>query len=94
MSAEDTGRPYTQIKEGNIIHRTFLKDVDALELKWHRDQYDRRVTIVKSGGWKFQRDNELPLKLSDGQSIFIPRESWHRVIKGDDDLILLIEEIC
>lgn len=93
MSAEDSGRPYTQTREGNIIHRTFSKDVDTTELKWHKDQYDRKVTIIKSGGWKFQKDDELPFDLVDGDAVFIRKESWHRVIKGDGDLVILIEEI-
>jgi quercetin dioxygenase-like cupin family protein len=80
-----------QIKNGNL-HRTFSPDVDSQELVWHQDLKDRAVTIVKSGGWQFQRENELPIKLMNEQVLFIPKNSWHRVIKGTSELIVEIEE--
>jgi hypothetical protein len=39
-----------------------------------------------------QFDNELPKKLIIGESVTIPKESYHRVIKGSGDLIVEIEE--
>ncbi len=84
--------PYTQkIKDGKI-HRTFYPDVDADELKWHQDLNDRKVTIVESGGWSFQMENSLPSKLHSAEQIFIPKFAWHRVIKGNSELIVEIEE--
>ena len=52
--------------------RTFSKDVDAMSLIWHTDQEDRTVTVLEGKGWQFQRDNELPLALTEGDNIFIP----------------------
>ena len=70
--------------------RTFSKDVDEMSLIWHTDQEDRTVTVLEGKGWQFQRDNELPLELKVGDSIFIPRHQVHRVIKGTTDLKISI----
>ena len=78
--------PY--IDQDNI--RTFSKDVDEMDLIWHRDDEDREITILEGNGWQFQRDNELPLELKEGDHIFIPRHQVHRVIKGETDLKILI----
>ena len=72
--------------------RTFSKDVDEMSLIWHTDQEDRTVTVLEGKGWQFQRDNELPLALSEGVRIFIPKGQIHRVIKGSTDLKLKIEK--
>ena len=78
--------PYTHID--NI--RTFSSDVDEMDLIWHRDDEDREIEILEGKGWQFQRDNELPLELKIGDSIFIPRHQVHRVIKGETDLKIKI----
>ena len=70
--------------------RTFSKDVDPMDLIWHMDDEDRTITILEGSGWQFQRDNELPLELTEGDSIFIPRHQIHRVIKGKTDLKISI----
>lgn len=73
--------------------RTFSPDVDEEELEWHVDEFDRKVKILEGGGWKIQMNNELPKLLKDGDEIFIPKMEWHRAIKGDDKLVIEIEEI-
>lgn len=85
--------PFEQIeKEGKLI-RTFNPDVEDDELKWHQDLKDRKVTILESGGWLFQMENELPNKLEDAKQIFIPKLAWHRVLKGQGKLVVEIEEL-
>ena len=84
--------PFEQIeKEGKLI-RTFTPDVDSEELKWHQDLKDRKVTIIESGGWQFQMDDSVPNKLSNAEQILIPKFAWHRVIKGQGNLVVEIEE--
>lgn len=78
--------PY--IDQDNI--RTFSKDVDEMDLIWHRDDEDRNIEVLEGKGWFFQRDNELPLELKEGDRIFIPRHQVHRVIKGETDLKISI----
>ena len=70
--------------------RTFSKDVDPMDLIWHMDDEDRTITILEGSGWQFQRDNELPLELKEGDRIFIPKHQIHRVIKGKTDLKIKI----
>lgn len=88
----DNRRPYQEEVIDNKIVRTFLPDVESEELKWHQDLKDRKVRIIKSSGWFFQMEDQLPKRLLDGDQIFIPKLSWHRVIKGNNELIVEIEE--
>ena len=78
--------PYTD--NSNI--RTFSKDVNTMDLIWHMDDEDRNIEVLEGKGWKFQRDDELPLALTEGIRIFIPRHQVHRVIKGETDLKIKI----
>ncbi len=89
-------KPYThfQVSQHSFI-RTFDRNVDEKLLEWHRDEKERLVYVIHSGiGWKFQRDNELPILLISNQSVFrIKAEEYHRLIKGDEGpLVLYIEE--
>jgi len=72
--------------------RRFLKDVKSEELVWHSDKENRHITIVEGEGWKFQRDNELPMELSKGDKLFIPEGQIHRILKGTTDLVIKIEK--
>ena len=78
------------MRENNLIVRTFSQDIDEDELVWHRDKKDREVTVLQETDWKFQFDNELPQLLKD--VIFIPKNTYHRVIKGTGELNLQILE--
>ena len=82
--------PYNQTRENNLIVRTFSQDIDEDELVWHRDEKDREVTVLKETDWMFQFDNELPQIIKD--IIFIPKNTYHRVIKGTGELNILIQE--
>lgn len=75
-----------------IFTRVIPFNQDDTELKWHRDNGDRVITIKSGSNWKLQLDNQLPIPLEIFQSYFIPKDHWHRVIKGDSDLMLEIKE--
>lgn len=85
--------PFQQEILGNKIIRTFSPDVDSDELKWHQDLKDRKVTVIESGGWLFQLEDSLPVKLCDAEQFSISKFVWHRVIKGEGNLVVEIEEI-
>jgi hypothetical protein len=74
----------------NIKIRTFKSDVESGELMWHRDREDRLVEILECNNWKYQSDNNLPLEMKKGDKIFIPKGEYHRVIKGDGDLVVRV----
>jgi quercetin dioxygenase-like cupin family protein len=63
-----------------------------LNLLWHRDLENRTVEILEGDGWKFQKENKLPVELKEGVRIFIPALEWHRVIKGNTNLKIKIYE--
>lgn len=85
--------PFEQIEKNGKLIRTFRTDVDSDELKWHQDLKDRKVKIIESGGWLFQMEDELPNKMINDETIFIPKLTWHRVIKGNETMIVEIEEL-
>ena len=78
-------KPYTEeIKDGYIL-REFLESTPSFEFVWHRDKEDRIVQAMHQTDWKFQLDNETPQVLSENK-LFIPKETYHRLIKGTGDL--------
>jgi hypothetical protein len=64
--------------------REFEESVDTDDLEWHRDREDRIVEIIGETDWELQMDNQLPQRMTG--KIFIPKEVWHRVIKGTNEL--------
>ena len=76
--------PYSERRKDNLIVRTFSQDIDEEELVWHRDRQDREVTVLEETDWQFQFDNELPQVLKN--TIFIPKNTYHRLIKGTGEL--------
>ena len=76
-------------EEQNNI-RIFDQDVDEMELVWHRDREDRIVEALESTDWMFQLDNNLPQRL---EKIFIPKDTYHRVIKGSGDLKVKVTKL-
>lgn len=83
-------KPYTQVKSNDIIERIFTPDIEEEELVWHRDEKDREVRVIGDTDWMFQFDNEIPQLLKN--VIFIPKDTYHRLIKGTGDLNLSILE--
>jgi hypothetical protein len=78
---------------GTTFLREFKENVDSSELIWHLDREDRIVVPIKSDGWKLQLDNELPKMLEEGKRYFIPKMTYHRVIKGKGDLRIKLTKL-
>lgn len=85
--------PFTQEHIDGKILRTFSSEVDTNELKWHYDLKDRLVQILSGEDWELQLDNQLPEKLTPLKEYFIPKGVYHRVKKGNGDLVVIITEI-
>lgn len=81
-------KPYSEEENGNIVRRTFSSNVSEEELTWHRDHEDRVVLPINENDWYIQMDNELPKKLDINEEYFIPKNTYHRVIKGSTDLMV------
>lgn len=77
--------PFIEKSLGNNQYiREFSSDVDTHELEWHIDREDRTIEVIENSNWHFQLDNNLPQLLKE--TIFIPKETYHRVIKGTGNL--------
>ena len=84
-----SGKPYTEFKDkNNEITRLFHKGVNPQKLKWHMDDEDRIIQALHKNNWQFQLENQLPVSLD--KPIFIKRHQWHRLIKGDDSLMIKV----
>ena len=79
-------KPYKE--EGSL--RTFSPDVFDYDQEWHVDFEDRKIIVLESNGWKLQFDNQVPQPLEKNQEIFIEKMTWHRIIKGEGQLIVKI----
>lgn len=82
-------KPY--VEDGDI--RIFSPDVFDYELEWHVDFEDRIVKIIDTSGWKIQFDNQIPQELTKNQKIFIKKMTWHRIIRGDGQLVVQITKL-
>jgi len=81
--------PYTDIETTDTyIIREFNENVDPIELLWHRDNESRTIEILEDTNWHIQLDDNLPTSLKE--HIFIPKHTYHRLIKGDGTLKLKI----
>ena len=78
-------KPYTEVKKNGYAIREFSHNTSALEFVWHRDKEDRIVQALHPTDWKFQLDNDIPRELGTDQ-LFIPKETYHRLIKGTGNL--------
>jgi len=83
-------KPYKEFKpKDNVMFRTFDENISEGELVWHRHKKDRIVTALHQTDWKVQIDNKLPEALTE---VFIPKDTYHRVIKGTKTLTVKIVE--
>jgi hypothetical protein len=88
-------RPYKEesINENECI-RTFDSNVSQTELEWHVDKEDRLIEIIENDGdWQFQIDNKLPITLDIAAEYYIPKETYHRILKGSGKLKVKIKKL-
>jgi hypothetical protein len=72
------------------VIRTFENSVLDNELVWHRDRDSRMVSVLNGSGWELQHDDELPIQLNQVVEYYIPKMTYHRLIKGKDNLVVRI----
>jgi len=84
----DNTKPFieTIISESEVI-REFTSHPDHL-YKWHADPEERSVEVLNENDWRFQFDNELPIKMQG--IIDIPFGVIHRIIPGKTNLKIRI----
>ena len=91
--AELGGNAFPFVEENlskNRRIRMFPETVWEDDLVWHRDAENRTVKVLSSNGWKLQMDDQLPKELVIGETHYIPKNTYHRIIKGKGELIVEI----
>ena len=88
------GNPY---QDGDRLSHTFTRQFSAtvapMELVWHMDHCDRYVTVLEGNGWGIQMDDCMPRILEVNSTVFIPKNTFHRLIKGIGNLTICIREV-
>jgi hypothetical protein len=85
--------PFSENIKGEFNIRIFSSNVNENELKWHFDEEDRIVVCEYETDWQLQMDNELPIKIEKNKKYFIPKGSYHRIIKGNGDLVVKVKKL-
>ncbi len=80
----------TKLSDNEFI-REFNQDTDSGEFMWHRDREDRIIESIGETDWLIQIDNELPKEIN--KEVFIPMGSYHRLIKGTNDLKIKLKKL-
>jgi quercetin dioxygenase-like cupin family protein len=91
---EKNKKPYTDIRLSKTewIREFDVSITNSEEYIWHRDANDRSVIVLEGDGWKFQFDEELPQIINKGDTLFIPKLVYHRLIPGATNLKIKITE--
>lgn len=88
----DEEKPYEEINvDESYSIRNFPSGISENYFKWHIDEEDRIIKPITNSSWKFQEDNKLPTTLNE--NIKIKKGTFHRILKGDGDLRLLIKKL-
>ena len=96
MLKDLTTKPYTErIEEQHgtgvpYVIREFTESVENEELVWYRDRESRVVNVLCGTGWQLQHDDELPIQLNQGEEYYIPKMTYHRLLKGQGNLVVRI----
>lgn len=81
--------PYNEtVISQNTVIREFSENIDPIELMWHRDDETRKVIPINQTDWKIQLENQLPIVITE--PVEIKRHEWHRLIKGNGDLVVRV----
>lgn len=83
-------RPYIDSFGSGYFVRTFKQSINTGDLTWHKDSQGRLLIPMRGENWKLQFDNELPIILEIGNVYEIMPEIYHRLIKGNGDLVLFV----
>ena len=86
-------KPYTETLKNDIKTRVFEPTILESDLKWHKDEKCRYIQICSGNNWKIQIENKLPFTLVEGKTYYINSKKWHRLIRGNDKLIIKIKEV-
>lgn len=80
--------PYYEKSDDGYFIRTFTQNTPSEELKWHFDDENRVLIPLSGTSWQLQIDESLPVELNINQEYFVPVDVYHRIIKGQGDLVI------
>lgn len=84
--------PFDEMKIGQDLFLRRFSSKDSKDFVWHRDKEDRVIRVVSSDGWKIQFEDSIPQPMIPGSEFFIKKNSWHRIISGKNNALLMIKK--
>lgn len=79
------------LPEGPVRRTYFVSS--GVTLPWRQSINRRTITVMtQASGWKYQTTEGLPVEMVVGTPITIEPGTIHRFIKGDKDMICVIED--
>tara|TARA_S200002703_G_C3790218_1_gene243854 strand:- start:1808 stop:2089 length:282 start_codon:yes stop_codon:yes gene_type:complete len=85
-----SGNPYVILKEEDNKQYRLFAGYQKKDMYWHRDREDREIKLL-SGEMSFQKDNELPVKMEAGSTVFCAANVLHRIIPNESWSPFIIE---
>ena len=70
--------------------RTFKDECDSI---WFKEEDTQRVRVFSGHGWRLQIGDTQPILLEQGEKYNIPKNRFHRIIKGEGNLVIRLEII-
>jgi len=93
LMMDDNRKPFIEKRlSENTFVRVFNHKAPDHLFKWHKDENPRIVIVLNNSDWKFQFDDSHPFILNKGMNIAIPKDYFHRVIKGTTPLWVKVTE--
>lgn len=77
-----------ETRNGKITKKVYI--TNESNLTWEVEDTDKIIIPLNENDWSIQFDNELPIQLTLESDFFIPKNTYHRLIKGSEDLVVEI----
>jgi len=84
-------KAFKQLKLSKKYTIRFFYKKDEMLYQWHADKEMRDVWFLPLGKWQFQYNDELPTKISPLYIVWIPKDTYHRIIRKSGILIAFIK---
>jgi hypothetical protein len=82
--------PYCDTETPDCTMRVFVEDVDEGLLSWHKDMRSINFKVIGGRDWKLLIENDEIMYLEIGKHYYVPKGTYHKMVKGKNNLILEI----
>lgn len=80
----------SKLDQYDLSFRYFDENVNNYDLNWHMDKEDRNIELLSGSEYYLQFENCLPIRIIKQKTYYIPKNTWHRLLKSSDDSCLIL----